>query len=77
MVLEFRGANNLARRCVIILTGRMAKEFITAGYLDVKISAKVKRGFTPWKVSLNLTLAVWRLVNLRFSRRRGRNNGVK
>lgn len=27
----------------------MPKEYITSGYLDVKISAKVKRGFTPWK----------------------------
>lgn len=23
---------------------------ITSGYLDVKISARTRRGFTPWKV---------------------------
>lgn len=26
---------------------------VYGGYLDVKVSAKSRRGFTPWKVSIN------------------------
>lgn len=27
---------------------------IISGYVDVKISARTRRGFTPWKVNLNV-----------------------
>lgn len=45
-----------------------------AGYLDVKISSKSRRGLTPWKVS---TVPARESIQILFVNRHGRGNGAR